>query len=508
MYNAFIRIWDVVRKMKGVSKKVLGIGMAAVLVLCIFFVLVPPATAVYLHPGTISNTSPTNGDTITFSDVNITIEGAERIPITYINFTIFDSNDNPFQNVSFTADGTELTDSSNKFSVSLTSTIGSDWLQYGYGYGYQDPSGPGVNFSYGYGYGYLDSSYSDITFLYNISYTTNSVGTYYAKLFVNCTSTSREYTYHSSSSDTFTVSSGSSPRPPQPPIPIPPVADAGGPYSSLEDSIVTFDGSGSYDPDGSITNYTWLLDGSVLLYGETAKYLFSQPGNYTLSLTVTDTDGLTDTNSTTVRINALPPDVHRPIPIINGPYRAIINDTITFDGSKSYDPNDGTIKNYTWYLGDGTIKYGAIVTHSYTTKGNYTITLFIEDLVNLTNSTSSYADIYQGTPVKPLDGDLIDTNDSGTYDYYYNKTSGVITKTQELQNGSYLIDDTGDGKWNWIYDPVTGNLSKYHEAPTPSDEFPWIAIIIIIVVVIAILIAVLVKKKIIYFDDSPKNPKQ
>jgi len=298
-------------------------------------------------------------------------------------------------------------------------------------------------------------------------------------------------TYH------FTTESTTPPKPPQPPIPVPPVADAGGPYSSLEDSIVTFDGSGSYDSDGTITNYTWLLDGSVLLYGETTTYEFSQAGNYTLMLTVTDADDLTDNNSTTVTITARPPDVHKPVPILNGPYRAIINETITLDASQSYDPDGGSITNYSWYLGDGTIAYGAVTTHSYLSSGNYSIMLYIEDSGNLTNSTATYAYIYQGTPVKPLDGDLIDTNDSGTYDYYYNKTSGTITKTKELQNGSYLIDDTGDGQWNWIYDPVTGNLSKYHEIPpTPKNEFPWIYLAVTLVVVIAaIYIAVLYTKK-------------
>ncbi|MBU0703781.1 MAG: M4 family metallopeptidase, partial [Chloroflexi bacterium] len=49
-----------------------------------------------------------------------------------------------------------------------------------------------------------------------------------------------------------------------------------------------------------------------------------------------------------------------------------------FDGSASYD-SDGTIVSYEWDFGDETTDSGAIVSHTYATDGNYTVTLTVTD---------------------------------------------------------------------------------------------------------------------------------
>lgn len=37
----------------------------------------------------------------------------------------------------------------------------------------------------------------------------------------------------------------------------PPVASSGGPYSGVVAQNVSFSGSGSFDPDGSVSSYSW-----------------------------------------------------------------------------------------------------------------------------------------------------------------------------------------------------------------------------------------------------------
>ncbi len=64
-----------------------------------------------------------------------------------------------------------------------------------------------------------------------------------------------------------------------------------------------------------------------------------------------------------------------------------VGQLITFDGSASYDP-DGSIMNWAWNFGEPPLASGPIVTHTYTTEGNYTVTLTVTDNDELTNSTS------------------------------------------------------------------------------------------------------------------------
>ena len=72
------------------------------------------------------------------------------------------------------------------------------------------------------------------------------------------------------------------------------------------------------------------------------------------------------------------PVIVPPVADCNGPYECIVDETISFDGSGSSDP-DGTIVLYEWDFGDGHTDTGMIVTHSYDTEDIYTVTLTVTD---------------------------------------------------------------------------------------------------------------------------------
>jgi len=69
---------------------------------------------------------------------------------------------------------------------------------------------------------------------------------------------------------------------------------------------VTLDGSG-YDPDGGSVTYYWSCSGGYLNYRYTDRPVFDAPSvsytrNYTCTLTVTDDEGYTDSDSMTVSV--------------------------------------------------------------------------------------------------------------------------------------------------------------------------------------------------------------
>lgn len=72
---------------------------------------------------------------------------------------------------------------------------------------------------------------------------------------------------------------------------LPPVAVAQGPAALEVGEVGTFDGSGSFDPDGVIQQYVWHMGDGTSITGSVAQHAFSSAGNYTIRLIVTDNAG-------------------------------------------------------------------------------------------------------------------------------------------------------------------------------------------------------------------------
>ena len=80
---------------------------------------------------------------------------------------------------------------------------------------------------------------------------------------------------------------------------------------------ITFDASSSYDPDGSIITYEWDFNGDGLFDLSTsdpvATFTYSTPGNKTITLRATDSDGATQRDTYTISIEDLAVSVTRTI---------------------------------------------------------------------------------------------------------------------------------------------------------------------------------------------------
>jgi len=82
-------------------------------------------------------------------------------------------------------------------------------------------------------------------------------------------------------------------------------------YSSSTPTVsdtVSFDASGSNDPDGSIQSYEWDFGDGTTATGQTTTYSYDSPGNYTAELTVTDGNGGTDTDDVNITVEEDPED--------------------------------------------------------------------------------------------------------------------------------------------------------------------------------------------------------
>ena len=141
------------------------------------------------------------------------------------------------------------------------------------------------------------------------------------------------------------------------------------------------DATGSNDPDGSITGYSWTWGDGTSGAGRTATHTYPTAGTYQVSLTVTDDRGTTNTTTRTETATAAN---QAPTAVFT---TAVTNLSLAVDATGSNDP-DGSITGYSWTWGDGTSGAGRTATHTYPTAGTYQVSLTVTDDRGTTNTTT------------------------------------------------------------------------------------------------------------------------
>ncbi|MFC1925706.1 PKD domain-containing protein [Chloroflexota bacterium] len=222
----------------------------------------------------------------------------------------------------------------------------------------------------------------------------------------------------------------------------PPNANAGADQTVKDGASVTLDGSGSSDSNGTVVAYKWSEGATVLSSSASFSQVFAI-GDHTITLQVTDDDGLTDTDTVLVKVNP------KQSPVADAGTDKVAKDgsSVTLDASGSID-SDGTIVAYKWTEGATVLNNSSSFSQVFAI-GEHTITLEVTDddgltgtdtvLVKVNPKQPPVADAGGNQNVK--DGTAASLNASGSYD-----TDGTIVSYKWSEGGTVLSNSISFNK--------------------------------------------------------------
>jgi PKD repeat protein len=142
---------------------------------------------------------------------------------------------------------------------------------------------------------------------------------------------------------------------------------------------VPCDFASSSTDDVQVITWSWDFngDGTPDANTETASYRYTSGGDYSISLTVHDAQGLSDTKTSTITINTPP----------TAGFTYACDATNCRFTSTSTDVAPGTIAAFAWSFGDGATSSANNPAHSYaiTAPRNFTVTLTVTDNEGVTD---------------------------------------------------------------------------------------------------------------------------
>jgi PKD repeat protein len=263
-----------------------------------------------------------------------------------------------------------------------------------------------------------------------------------------------------------------------------PTANAHGPYSGTKGTAIQFTGTAT----GGCTPYTWdwnFGDSSPHSNQQNPKHTYTSDGVYTVTLTVTDNVGGTDSDTTTATIS---PD--QPLKAYaNGPYYGKPGEAVYFTGSASGgDPP----YLYYWDFGDGATSQNKDAYHTYTEEGVFTVILTVQDSKGATATDTTTATISSDTqplqvdaggPYTALVGETVSftglvTGGVSPYAYHWDfddgNTSNEKSPTHEYtQAGTYTVTFTvTDNEDTIANDTATVTITADITPPTLTITIP------------------------------------
>jgi len=239
----------------------------------------------------------------------------------------------------------------------------------------------------------------------------------------------------------------------------PPIASfTANPTSGVAPLEVSFNASGSSDPDGNIVSYEWDFEDGDTGSGEIINHTFSSTGSYKVELTVTDNKGATDSTTKSIIVTESP---NQP-PIANftaNPTSGVVPLEVSFNASSSFD-SDGFIVSYAWDFKDGNTGTGLTINHTFSSAGSYNVKLTVTDDEGATDSITKTITVTEaitfceiGVPYIANDGltvtlnNLVITEKVGSYQYTIDYTLTNNMPDKDIYEGAFKMyyKDQSDG---------------------------------------------------------------
>jgi parallel beta-helix repeat protein len=240
------------------------------------------------------------------------------------------------------------------------------------------------------------------------------------------------------------------------------------PSSGTIDLAVSADASGSTDGDATpIATYTFDFgDGAVVgpQASPVASHTYTRTGTFVVTVTVTDTAGL---SSTAMRSVSVTDDAPAAVLTVD-PTSGTAPLAVSADASASTDTDATPISRYTFDFGDGSAPVGPQVlptaTHTYALPGTYVVMVSVEDTAGFSSTASRTVRVSSAGGDDPPAAALTVQPSSGEAPLAVTADASASTDIDETPIASYTFD-FGDGT---IVGPQTGATSS-HTYASPGD---------------------------------------